>query len=304
MWSISAHKQFKRCQRQWFYKNIMADGRVKKDPQRIEATRLSKLKTVAAWRGLVVDQVITAYLIPQLKIKQIPTLERVLSSARSIFDKWYEMASKPLPAGQKLQYGLLDIETKGFVDPDALERAWNEIVTALTNFMNDEELLAELRSADYLLDQRSLWCKVSNMQVKGIPDLVAFWNGRPPVIYDWKVNFYDTLSHEQQLLVYALTLTNGKSHADFEQYLLNHEPEATRLTEVQLITHTGGHKREYTVTTTKLEDTESFISDSMLSMYLAGTHRTYGQSCASDYDTTDDPQICSTCPFFKFCKQH
>ena len=261
MWSISAHKQFKRCQRQWFYKNIMADGRVKKDPQRIEATRLSKLKTVAAWRGLVVDQVITAYLIPQLKIKQVPTLERVLSSARSIFDKWYEMASTPLQAGQKLQYGLLDIETKGSVDPDALEQAWNEIVTALTNFVNDEELLAELRSADYLLDQRPLWCKVSDRSVKGIPDLVAFWHDRPPVIYDWKVNFYGTLSHEQQLLVYAPYANQMVNVTQIlRQYLLHHEPEATRLTEVQLITHTGGHKREYTVTTTKLEDTESFIA--------------------------------------------
>lgn len=281
----------------------MADGRVKKDPQRIEATRLAKLKTLAAWRGLVVDQVITAHIVPQLRLKQIPTLEKVISTARSIFDKWYELASAPLAEGKKVEYGLLEIETKGFVEPASLEQAWSEIVKALTNFMNDADLLAELRSAAYLLDQRVLWCKVSNTSVKGIPDLVAFWNDRPPVIYDWKVNFYGSLSHEQQLLIYALALNKGKLHDDFEQYLRGYTPEATRLTEVQLITHTTGHKRTYTVTTTKLDDTESFISDSMLSMRLAGTHRSYAQSCASDYDTADDPQVCSTCPFSKFCKQ-
>ncbi|GAB4039845.1 PD-(D/E)XK nuclease family protein [Spirosoma gilvum] len=304
IWSLSAHKQFKRCRRQWFYKNVMADGRVKKDPVRIEATRLSKLVTVAAWRGLVVDQVITVYIIPQLRMKQIPVLSKVLTVARSIFDKQLQLASLPLYSGQKLEIGLLDIEAKGFVDSDDLEQAWHEIETALTNFLQDQDLLFELMSADYLVEQRAMWFKVGNFSGQGFPDLIAFWRNKPPIIYDWKVHFYGTLTYEQQLLVYALALAKGSPQSDFSDYLVGHLPESTRLTEVQLITHTTGHKRQYTVTTSKLEGTESFIADSLLSMYLAGAHRPYAQSCVDDYATTDNPEICTTCSFNKLCKQH
>lgn len=304
MWSLSAHKQFKRCPRQWFYKYVMADGRVKRDPLRIEAYRLSKLKTIAAWRGLLVDQVISVFILPRLRQKRLPTLQEVLSTARRIFDKWYELATTPLPQGQKLEVGLLEMETKGFVSSEALSIAWKDVESALTNFMKNETLLVELISADYLAEQQTLWCRVSNNSVKGIPDLIAFWRNRPPIIYDWKVHFYGTTSHERQLLIYALALANNKSRADFEPYLAGHQPENTGLTEVQLISQSTGYQRTYTVTTTKLDETRAYIANSMLSMYLAGTHRKYNQSSADDYDTADDPEVCSTCAFCKLCKQH
>lgn len=303
MWSLSAHKQFKRCARQWFFANSMANGKAKNDPERVEATRLAKLKTLAAWRGLVVDQVISAYLIPQVKNRQVPSLTQTLLVARSIFDTWYQMAKDAPASGRKLEVGLLDIETKGFVDPMELDEAWHEIETALTNLLLDEELLSELRSAAYLVDQRTLWYQVSNTAVKGIPDLMAFWHDRPPTIYDWKVHLHGTLSYEQQLLVYALALGRGKPQKDLGQYLQPYAAEDTQLTEVQLITHTTGHKRHYTVTATKLDETELFIADSLLRMYLADTNRSYAQSSADDYATADDPQVCFSCPFSKLCKQ-
>lgn len=304
MWSYSAHKQFKRCQRQWFYKNVMAKGQAKKDPLRVEATRLSKLKTIAAWRGLIVDQVITVSVIPQLKMKRVPTLEQVLSAAQNVFNKWYEQATTPLQPGQQVEVGLLEIETNGFVSPETLSIAWNDIERALTNFMQDDVLIRELLSADYLIEQRHLFFKAGQSTTRGTPDLIAFWHNQPPVIYDWKVHFFGTTSHERQLLVYALALVRGKPHVDFEQYLTGSKLEDTRLTEVQLITQSTGYKRTYSVTATKLEATESFISDSILSMYLAGATRTYAQSSANDYDTAADPEACSTCAFHKLCKQH
>jgi hypothetical protein len=281
----------------------MADERVKKDPLRIEATRLAKLKTVAAWRGLVVDQIITAYIVPKLKRKSIPTIDQVLSIARSVFDKQYNIACSSLQNGQKFEIGLLEIETKGFVEQAELDQAWQEVERALINFINHKALLTELLSAEYLVEQRYLWFKVGNLSVQGIPDLIAFSYSRPPIIYDWKVHFYGTISYEQQLLVYALGLAKGKQHRDFAKYTDGKLLEETQLTEVQLINQPSCYCRSYTLTAEKLEQTEMFISDSQLSMYLAGTHRTYAQSRASDYDTTDNPDNCTTCSFYKLCKQ-
>lgn len=302
-WSLSAYKQFKRCQRQWFYKHVMADGRVKRDAQRIEAHRLSKLKTIAAWRGLVVDHVITVFIIPRLKQKRVPTLKEVLSTARRIFDTWYALATTPQNE-QKVEVGLLEFEINGFVSPDAVSMAWQDVENALTNFMEDEKLLKELLSADYLAEQKILWCQVSKTSVQGVPDLIAFRRNQPPVIYDWKVHFYGTTSHERQLLIYALALATGKPRPDFEPYLAGHRPENTGLTEVQLISQSTGYQRSYTVTTTKLDETRQYIANGMLSMYLAGTSRKYNQSSASDYYTADDPQVCVSCAFCKLCKQH
>ena len=71
MWSISAHKQFKRCQRQWFYKNIMADGRVKKiaigQPKSVPAGQYA-MQTLAK---LKLDTAVAAKLVNGANVRQV-----------------------------------------------------------------------------------------------------------------------------------------------------------------------------------------------------------------------------------------
>ncbi len=179
-WSVTAAKQFDRCQRPWFYKKIMADGKVKRDPLRIEATRLGRLKTVHAWRGLVVDHVISDLVIPALNQKLVPERERVISVAQSVFDKQLELACKPIGTGRKIEIGLLDMETKGFVDDAQITQAWEETTTALDNFLINDVLISSLLSADYLVPQRGLTFKVGDFSVRGFPDLIAFRHNAPP----------------------------------------------------------------------------------------------------------------------------
>ena len=59
IWSISESKTFKRCQRQWYFKNCVASALAKKDPIRREAYLLSKLQTISGWRGQIVDSVLS-----------------------------------------------------------------------------------------------------------------------------------------------------------------------------------------------------------------------------------------------------
>ena len=63
IWSVSGSKQIVRCQRQWYYKNIVGKICVKNDPFRREVALLSKVKSIDAWRGTIVDHIISSKII-------------------------------------------------------------------------------------------------------------------------------------------------------------------------------------------------------------------------------------------------
>ena len=66
IWSFSQSRAFDRCQRNWFYDTIFGNG-VAKDKDRHEIYLLSKLQTLSAWRGSIVDKAIETSLVPALK---------------------------------------------------------------------------------------------------------------------------------------------------------------------------------------------------------------------------------------------
>lgn len=84
-WSYSASRSFRQCQRQWFFKNVVASARAK-DPVRKRAYLLSKLQSVSAWRGRIVDDVISNLIIPQLNRGNLVTLREAKNRARDLFD--------------------------------------------------------------------------------------------------------------------------------------------------------------------------------------------------------------------------
>ncbi|HZI58592.1 MAG TPA: hypothetical protein VFF39_17560, partial [Verrucomicrobiae bacterium] len=86
IWSISDSKTFKRCQRQWFYKNIVGNG-VAKDPLRRRIYLLSKLQSVSAWRGQIVDDIISTFIVPAVISKRRITLEQAKARAHDLFER-------------------------------------------------------------------------------------------------------------------------------------------------------------------------------------------------------------------------
>src|SRR5713101_285005 len=85
-WSYSAARSFRQCQRQWYFKNIVASARAK-DPIRRRAYLLSKLQSVSAWRGRIVDDVISKMIIPSVKRHEPITLRFAKAQARDLFDR-------------------------------------------------------------------------------------------------------------------------------------------------------------------------------------------------------------------------
>src|SRR5688572_14515333 len=64
--SFSGERGFRRCQRQYYFRDIAAWHNAK-DPVRREAFVLKQLKTIELWRGSVVHRGIEKFVIPSLE---------------------------------------------------------------------------------------------------------------------------------------------------------------------------------------------------------------------------------------------
>jgi hypothetical protein len=92
-WSITESRTFRRCQRQWYYKNFLANANAK-DPVRRTAYLLGKLQSISAWRGNVVDAVISETVLPAVRAKRTVNLGDVRHHARALFDRQLAFARR------------------------------------------------------------------------------------------------------------------------------------------------------------------------------------------------------------------
>lgn len=140
-WSFSGYRQFRRCQRQWYFDTVVGHHAAK-DAFRREVYLLSKLQDLAAWRGQLVDHVLSTAVMRDIQRRRLPLYDRVLSTARDIFDRQVAFArahrlrdpnmtpsthKEAFTAWRMIEYG-------DSIDDNALEGYWNDIVTCLKHF--------------------------------------------------------------------------------------------------------------------------------------------------------------------------
>ena len=166
-WSFSAHNTFRKCQRQWFYKQHVANHKAK-DPLRHEAYRLSKLENVPAWRGKIVDETISEFVIPSLRNHPV-TLAQAVGFADRLFLQRQQTTAFFTPDGKPPA-------------PEAFVAAHKDIHVALENLYRNEHLKNVLRQAQWRFPQRPLSFSHGDTSVRVVPDLIAFTNGKPPMI--------------------------------------------------------------------------------------------------------------------------
>jgi len=102
-WSFSAAKTFAICPRRWFYANVCANARAK-DRIRKQAYHLKQLQTLSAWRGSLVDTVISVAIVPKLNNKTIPSESDVLSYASSLATKQMEFGKARRHKASEVSY--------------------------------------------------------------------------------------------------------------------------------------------------------------------------------------------------------
>lgn len=304
MWSISEAKSFQRCQRQWFYKNILGSATAK-DELRQRAYRLSKLESVSAWRGNIVDDTISNFVIPGLRNGHPPTLEAAKRYALSAFDgqlafgRAHRLWDQPSPAKAGRDFAAFHaVEYDGLISDKEIETAREEVLRALTNLYGMQEIKTRMKSAEYLIAQRALMFRHTEQTVRAVPDLIAFYRDQPPLIFDWKVHVFGLQEAWLQLAVYALALLRAKPHKDFPPALRNVRETEVRLLEIQLLKN---EVREYSLEDDDVERAEAYIAESILNMSLATQGLKHPDLSPEDFLVTQYPEVCTRCNFPRLC---
>lgn len=305
IWSFSNNGTFRKCQRQWYFKNHVANARAR-DPFRREAYVLSKLQSIPAWRGTIVDQVISTYIIPTINRKQPLSRQAILQYAQRLFHNQLEFAQQKRvrEPGMTQEKGgiafaaLHPIEYGDEVSKADLSQAWKDIENALNNFLQMDELIAILRQANNLIAQRALSFSFDSISVRTVPDLIVFFRNEPPMIIDWKVHSFAMQNYRLQLASYAVGLTRCKPHKDFPTSVSQYAPTEIRLLEAQLLTRVP---RYYTLTDQDVEGVLSFIARSAREMTLVVQSEDDHVLTPFDFSPALDADQCQRCPFRSLC---
>jgi hypothetical protein len=291
-WSFSAHATFSRCPRQWFYRQVYASS-LASDPSRREAHRLSKLESVQAWRGKVVDTVISETVIPRISAKRPCNVDEAKDKANDLFAS--QRDQRIVPNGTvsffEVEYGLP-------LTKDVFDKALTDIHTALENFFSAKQLWEILQQEEALIPQRALSFKLGTTSVRVVPDLIVFRSGQPPSVLDWKVNTYPIRDYWLQLVTGAIAVTKCNPHRDWPSGATLYDTHEVKLFEIQLL---SGDVRIHTASEYDVYDAEDFISVSATEMELAGDGSDPKNLRPTDYPVTSEPRTCQMCSFRKLC---
>jgi len=307
IWSVSAAKMFERCQRQWFFKTQLANAKAK-DEARQRAYRLSKLQSVSAWRGSLVDQVLSQDVLPALERGWLITVEKTIAMAMARFDRQlavarehrlHEPGFKPSALGDDFA-AFHCLEYDGQVSKKEIAQARAEVTRAIETFFVMEELIARLRTATRLIIQRNLTFPHADTNVRAVPDVIVFATSSPPAIIDWKVHAFGQRDAWLQLAIYAAALTRCNPHKDFPVATTQFKETDIELLEVQLLT---GTIRPHCLSEEHIARADAYIAQSAENMLLAvdGINGKVAALPPTDFPATRYASACARCPYRSLC---
>lgn len=307
MWSLSTAKMFDRCQRQWFFKTQLANARARDERRRL-AYRLGKLQSVSAWRGSLVDRVLSEVVVPALVQGRGIMADTAVTVAMERFERGLAIAKQhrlhdpacsvanddDFVAFHALEYGT-------GVGENEIEQARTEIAQAIRGFFGMHDLLARLRSADRVLTQRSLvFAHSDDVSVRAVPDAIVFKGSEPPTIIDWKVHVFGHRDAWLQLAIYAAALTRCTPHKDFPVSPDRFRETEIELLEVQLLT---GTIRSHRLEEEHIERADGYVASSAESMLIAvdGLNGKAASLPVTDFPVTRYASVCERCPYRSLC---
>jgi len=307
-WSVSKSKIFSRCQRKWYYYELVAHARANDDVRR-EAYFLKQLQSISAWRGSLVDTVIHNFITPRLLSHTLPneneTLEYALNLKKSQISFGKERKHRN-PALTKSNSGIsycafYDLEYDGELKEGCLQNAEREIVSALKNLLSSELLKNIAETNQYVISQRSLsFSPFEDVRVVCVPDMVVFFEDKAPLIIDWKVHFFGNSDAWLQLGIYSIALSQVTPHKDFPASFSELKGNASQidLVEFQLLKNI---QRKYSITEQDVLDIEDYILRSIIQMRNLVNGRSFNELDVNSFQTARNPQTCSRCQFKKLC---
>ena len=303
-WSISKAKIFSKCQRKWFYYEIMA-RKNSKDKDRYEAYILKQLGSIHAWRGKIVDQIIENHLVPEFNRSNVPPFDKIETLVSELMKKQLKFAKLRKYRDLKLtkkeagdEYcALREIENRKRLDPDSVENIKEQVLISLKNLLQSELLKTLIDSDTVLIAQKILNYKFQENNIISRPDLIVYFKDEPPMIIDWKVYFYRNENARMQLGIYAIALTECISADPFQKSI--DDPTEIRLIEFQLLKN---YQNKYKFNSTNIRNIKDYIKTSSKDMGKLINNRNYYEFDINQFKMADNPESCEYCNFKSLCR--
>ena len=307
-WSIMKSKMFSRCQRKWYYYDLVAHPKAKNRTRR-EAYSLKQLQSIAAWKGSLVDTVIHNAITPKI-------VSHVLSDEKEVLDYAFKLMNAQLSFGKEKRYkcsnvtkanagdsfcAFYDLEYNGELEEESLKNAEKDITSALKNLLFSELFSDIVKNNLYVISQRTLSFNLfEEVRVVCVPDMIVFFEDKSPLIIDWKVHRTGNTDAWLQLGVYAMALSNINPHKDFPSNFQKQVEDISSicLVEFQLLKN---KQRQYSVSNEDILDVEDYIFRSSMHMKRLIDGAKPEHLDKKQFQTARSPYICERCQFKKLC---
>jgi len=267
---------------------------------------LSNLQSVSAWRGQLVDSIISTYLVPRLNRGINVGVDEALDYARFTFDRQVASAlahtirngfTSRTAAGPNFA-AFRAIEYSESVSDEEVASAWADVEKALRNFFQVDDLQTIVKTATQRISQRALSFRMDGVSVRAVPDLLLFSDGVAPKIIDWKVSIWESHDYRLQLGLYGVAVTRCNRHRDFPDSCVDRRASEIPLFEVQLL---SGEVRQHGLTDDDIYAVENYVAETAAQIETVAAASSFREPRAEDFEAAKFPTACESCNFRKIC---
>jgi PD-(D/E)XK nuclease superfamily len=301
-WSFSSERCFRRCQRQYFFREIAAwhNGR---DPLRREAFVLKQLKSLETWRGSVVHTAIERFVVPYWKSRQPVDWNAVIQNAKALAARQFAFSSSRRFRENGLSkskagddYCALQPHENGqVVSAESLNAVTGAIEGSLTKLSQMSDLLKYIEGRPTYFTELAMSVNYNEARINGQIDLMFFRGFGQPTIIDWKC--YESVGGSDADLQTALYAWLLCKHPKWNVA----SPENVELVEVRLGREPMAiHHRP---DASKFIDLEDRIFRSVEEIRSLCGDAVYTDQILSDFAFTENPNSCAYCPFRTLCQE-
>ncbi|HTV40743.1 MAG TPA: PD-(D/E)XK nuclease family protein [Candidatus Sulfotelmatobacter sp.] len=298
-WSFSTDKLFRRCQRQFFFREIAAHHS-EKEPWRREAFVLKQLKTLELWRGSVIHEGIQHYVVPALRtgvaldwgLLAEQTIQRAKAQLAFSEQKRYR-ESGISKTKQEHFCALVPHENGSGVSVGEFEKVCEEIRLAFQRLEAMPELWQPLLGRKDCEAEKQIWVEFDDVKIMVQIDLLFARSLGHPTIIDWKsYEVGGDTDARLQTVLYGWALWKSKLFDDL------HSPENIELLECQV---QDGILIKHECSLEIFDELEDYLYRSLHRIFSLCRSKKLTEARLQDFAFADNPNNCEHCSFRQLC---
>jgi hypothetical protein len=299
MFSLSAHRCLRQCQRQYYYRYLLASHKAR-DPLRHEAFLLKQLTSTEAWTGNLIHQCLERIVPSALSANgtvdwTAATDETIRRMHRQFaFSAARKYREPGIVKGKEPDYcALLIHEEKWRESVDVLEGVEKSVRLAFSNLSKMPDLWTRLMGHQNYQSEDEFWVKYEEETIRVKLDLHYLHRAGHPAIIDWKC--YRSMGGSDaapQLYLYAWALLQ---QPNWMQY----DPASFELLEIMPL---SGELKQHPFNADRMAEVDDQLFEAVREI-----RRVFGTGKQDEIDVAElayanSPGTCAFCPHVEMCK--